>query len=256
MTAKIIAHITDTHLGQRLVLGGPTESGKIKYEADLEEHKDNLKGILAALGKMGVKDIVFGGDIGTSATHKWFFDLISVNDFNLRLVLGNHDSLAEVRLHYKSFQCELEELAYTEQDAFAKYIYMDSSSNKISANQLSWLKRELVTEKRVLLFVHHPVLRIDTPLESAGAALEGREKVADALRSSQNEITVFCGHYHMDDEAIDGKVRQYSTPAASYLIEKRAKSIVTGQHTFGYRLITIEGREISTETVLLGQSSG
>jgi 3',5'-cyclic AMP phosphodiesterase CpdA len=199
-----------------------------------------------------VSEIIFGADIGTSAAHKWFFDLISGHGFNLRLVLGNHDSLPQVCLHYQPpSPGELAELAYTGQDAFIKYIYIDSSSNKISATQFSWLKRELVTDKKVLLFVHHPVLRIDTPLDAAGAALEDREKIADALRSSQNEIIVFCGHYHMEDETIDRNVRQYSTPAASYLIEKAAKSIAVDKQAFGYRLIKIEGKEISTEAVLL-----
>jgi 3',5'-cyclic AMP phosphodiesterase CpdA len=253
MTARIIAHITDTHLGQRLLSGRSVESGKIDYEADLEEHQDNLKQILGELSKSGVNDIVFGGDIGTSASHRWFFEFISRHGFNLRLVLGNHDSFAQVRLHYKT-SSPGEELTYTEQDAAVKYIYMDSSSNTVGTTQLSWLKRELVTDKKVLFFVHHPVLKIDTPLETAGAALEGREKIADALRSTQNGIAVFCGHYHMDDETAAGNITQYSTPAASYLIEKTAKSIVIDQQTFGYRLIKIEGREIGTQTVLLRRS--
>jgi hypothetical protein len=82
---------------------------------------------------------------------------------------------------------------------------------------LDWLKRGLVTDKQILIFVHHPVLKTNMPL---GAALEDREKFAEMLRSSRNEVIVFCGHYHMDDEPIDGNVRHYSTPAASYLIEK------------------------------------
>jgi 3',5'-cyclic AMP phosphodiesterase CpdA len=255
MTVKLIGHITDTHLGQKLAPGGSVKSGRIGYEADPEEHKDNLKRILAELRKRSVNDIIFGGDIGTSATHKWFFGLIRAHGFNLRLVLGNHDSLRQVCLNYqRPVPGELAELTYTEQDAFAKYIYMDSSSNKIGATQLSWLKRELMTDKKVLLFVHHPVIKIDTPLDAAGAALEGREKIADALRSSQNKIIVFCGHYHMDDETVDGNVRQYSTPAASYLIEKTAKSIAIDKHTFGYRLIRIEGEKISTGSVLLKKS--
>jgi Icc protein len=55
----------------------------------------------------------------------------------------------------------------------------------------------------------------------------------------------------MDDETVDRNVRQYSTPAASYLIEKTAKLIAMDKHAFGYRLIRIEGKEISTEAVLL-----
>jgi hypothetical protein len=169
--------------------------------------------------------------------------------------LGNHDRLPQVCLHYQPCpRGEIAELTYTEQDACVKYIYLDSSSNKVSATQLSWLKQALVTDKKVLLFVHHPVLRINTPLDAAGAALEGRGAVADALRFSQNEVIVFCGHYHMEDETVDGNVRQYTTPAASYLIEKKAKSIVANSRAFGFRLIKIEGRKISTETVLLRRS--
>jgi hypothetical protein len=51
--------------------GGAVEPGKLGYEANHEEHKDNLKRI--------------AGELGTSATHKWFFDLIGGYSLNLQL---------------------------------------------------------------------------------------------------------------------------------------------------------------------------
>jgi len=98
--------------------------------------------------------------------------------------------------------------------------------------------------------LHHPVLEIDTPLDRAGAALNAREKIRAALLEAARETVIFCGHYHMDDDAIDGNIRQFVTPAASYQIVKVSDEIAIDEQSFGYRLIEIDGSEISTEVVM------
>jgi hypothetical protein len=53
MAAKLIAHITDMYLGQKLLSGGSVKSGEMGYESDPDEHKDNLQLILGELRKRG-----------------------------------------------------------------------------------------------------------------------------------------------------------------------------------------------------------
>jgi 3',5'-cyclic-AMP phosphodiesterase len=252
MTAsKVIAHVTDAHIGQKVVLGGKTESGKMHYIHEPEEHRDNLKRILDDIAQRGISEVVFGGDIGTKDANGWFFDLIAKYDFRLRMVLGNHDSFSAVSRYYNVSGSD-DELKYTDEDSCFKYIYLDSSSGFISDRQFRWLQQELTTEKKVVIFLHHPVLEIDTQLDRAGAALNEREKLQAVLLESAGETVIFCGHYHMDDDATDKNIRQLSTPAASYQIEKRADEIAIDEQSFGYRLIEIAGSEINTEIVLFG----
>ena len=221
------------------------------YLPEPEEHKGNLKLILDDIAKRGITEVVFGGDIGTKDSNEWFFDLIGKYNFKLRMVLGNHDTFSEVSKHYSDIGLGSDdELKYAYEDGLFNYIYLDSSANSISDNQFRWLQQQLNTEKKVILFLHHPVLEIDTPLDRAGAALTARDKLRDALLESRRETIIFCGHYHMDDAAIHGNIRQFSTPAASYQIEKLSGEIAIDEQTFGYRLIEFNGSEVSTEVVL------
>lgn len=142
------------------------------------------------------------------------------------------------------------ELNYAYEEGNFKFIYLDSSSNSFSPAQLNWLGQELNTDKKILLFIHHPVLEIKTPLDKIGAALKGRDEIKLLLSALQKEVLVFCGHYHMTDELTAGNIRQYSSPACSYQIVKLSEKIEIDTLTFGYRLITINGNHIETAVKL------
>jgi 3',5'-cyclic-AMP phosphodiesterase len=247
MTKKI-AYITDAHLGQKLVLDATDSElagGKMHYEAEPDQHKKNLQTIFSDVAKRGISEIVFGGDIGSEASLSWFFALSTSYDFRLALVLGNHDRWPAVAKYYSAGAASSDsELYGVRDDDYARWIFVDSSANSVSDAQLSWLREQLVTDKPVLLFVHHPVLEIDTPLDRAGAALRNREQVSDILFKADRGLTVFCGHYHMEDEQTKANVTQMVTPAASYQIPKTGRTVSIDAHSFGYRLIEIsrEGR--------------
>lgn len=273
MHTKTIAYLTDAHLGQKIILDQAT--GVMRYAQYNEEHKDRLKFILEDITRKGIDEIIFGGDIGTQEANQWFFETIDEFNFKLLMVLGNHDTYQQVSQYYKQvnqyYKNELyntypdgygdehvnkhdakpdNELYYAyEEDSF-KFIYLDSSSNAVSPVQLNWLGQELNTDKEILLFLHHPVLEIETPLDKVGAALKGRDEIKSLLLALQKEVVIFCGHYHMADELTVGNIRQYSSPACSYQIEKLSDKIEIDTLTFGYRLITINGQHLSTKVKL------
>lgn len=250
MNTKTIAYLTDAHLGQKVVFEGVIGSSKMSYHFEPDEHKNNVKSIFDDIIKRGITEVVFGGDIGTGETIKWFFDLINTYKFKLSTVLGNHDTFAEVAKYYKNDFVEGEnEMNYAHEDTYLKYIYLDSSANTVSTIQQNWLEEELKTTKKVVLFIHHPVLDIDTPLDKIGAALKGKDQLKDLLQESGKDITIFCGHYHMDDENTDKNIRQFLTPAASYQIDKQAETVIVNQKTFGYRLIEINKDLITSQAV-------
>lgn len=225
----------------------------MRYEFDPEEHKANLVRVLADVARRGIAEIVFGGDIGAKELIPWFFEMVKREGFKLTVTLGNHDRLDEVRPYLpRRPDSHGARWYFAEEDESVKWIYLDSSANVIGDDQTKWLTRELDTPKTVLLFVHHPVLEIDTPLDRIGAALKDREAVENRLQHSGREIAIFCGHYHMVDEATVGEIRQYLTPAVSYQIEKQAKVVAIDQTVFGYRIITVEGSRIETTVVTLG----
>lgn len=253
MAAKTIAYLTDAHLGQRIIFEKDTHSQTMRYDNNSKENKDHLTFILEDIAKKGINELVFGGDIGTKEMNQWFFDVVNSFDINLLMVLGNHDTYAEVSKYYR--HNHINELYYTLEDDYFKYLYLDSSSNSVSKSQFNWLKQELSSTKKLVIFIHHPILEIKTPLDSIGAALNGRAEIRDVLLELEKEIIIFCGHYHMTDELTVGNIRQYSSPACSYQIEKESDVIEIDSSVFGYRLIRIDGNALSTDVKLFTRNN-
>jgi Icc protein len=237
---QTIAYITDIHLDEAYL----TEIGV--------DPRKNWQRLLDDVQARGIRSIIFGGDIGEPAANAWFFD--TLKGYNLQLTLGNHDTFLEVRKHFTIADWKYTTEAYhTKEDDFFKYVFLDSSSNTISPMQKAWLAKELTNQKPVLLFIHHPILPVDTAVDRA-YPLEGREELKQLLLQRNAPTTIFCGHYHLLDKQTSGTIQQYITPAASYQMVKEAPEIQTDNTQFGYRIITVHQDTISSEVVFLSHT--
>jgi len=230
---KRIAHITDIHLEEEFSRENGVDSAK------------NWVKILESLKKKGITEIVFGGDIGDPSSHQWFFS--SVKDFNFSGVLGNHDTFKDAGRHYNISSASQSELYYTKEDAQYKYIYLDSSTSKFSEPQQEWLGRELKSEKKIIIFIHHPILEVATMIDKK-YSLEGREIVKEILQKSGKQITIFCGHLHCQDKTIDDNITQYVSFASCFQGTKLLSEIIIDNGFFGYRIIEF-GDKIKTSLV-------
>jgi len=256
MTKKIVAHFTDTHLGQKLVMGGAIAGDKMRYDDEPKEHKDHLRSVLDDIAHRGISDVIFGGDIGTNKSVLGFFELLNGYNFTTSIILGNHDTYSNVAQYCSVGANTVQgKMCFSHDDGHLKRIFLDSSDNTVGDDQLAWLARELNGASKVALFLHHPILEIDTPLERSGASLRDRDTIKMLLASTDCEVSVFCGHYHMIDEACEGSIRQFVAPAVSYQIIKQADRLRVDTSTFGYRILEIDGAEITTEVVLLTEAS-
>jgi 3',5'-cyclic-AMP phosphodiesterase len=252
MPKKLFAHFTDSHLGQRLRLDGGVLGNKMRYENQSEEHTERLRLVLDDIARQGITEVIFGGDIGTRASVAGFFGLLQSYPFKVTILLGNHDDYDNVALHHDFPAGGVNGKAcFSLDDGSWKRIFLDSSDNTIGAAQLDWLTQELAGVRKAALFVHHPVLPIDTPLERAGAALREGVRLQSLLKAAACEVALFCGHYHMNDEAREANIHQFVTPAVSYQIAKEAEQVQADANTFGYRILEFDGAEIKTEVVLL-----
>ncbi len=255
MKKRIMAHFTDTHLGQRLVGGDGMSGDRMRYAHEPEEHRERLRLVLNDISRKGIVDVVFGGDIGTPESVRGFFEILEGYDFTPSIVLGNHDAYRDVAQYCGVRAGAVEgKLCSSHDDGHLKRIFLDSSDNTIGATQLAWLAHELDGTSRIALFVHHPILGIDTPVERYGAVLRDQREIKTLLTSADCEVSVFCGHYHMIDEAREANIRQFVTPAVSYQIVKQSDRLRVDSHTFGYSILEIDGAEIKTETVLLTEA--
>lgn len=234
---KTIAYLTDTHLGET----APGEHGA-------DEHY-NWQTVLADLTTRHIDQVVFGGDIGAYAAYPEFFKALS--DYpNLRVTPGNHDTSAQVRHFFPHLPHTESGFYHSEEDADFKSIFLDSSTDKLSPEQIEWFKIELQIDKPILLFIHHPVLKVDTPVD-AKYPLENRDEIKELLLRHPKNVTIFCGHYHVEDETSEANIRQFITPAVSYQIKKGTIEIEGDATHFGYRIIETDGTKIETEVITL-----
>lgn len=233
---KKIAHVTDVHLEEQF----PIEQGV--------ETKKNWRRVLKDIASRNINEMIFGGDIGEKSSHLYFFE--SLENFELSFVLGNHDEFSEVKKYYRNKVVEnKDELFYSLEDAYYRYIYLDSSAGSISQKQLDWLIKELKTDSQVVIFIHHPILAIDVEIDKK-FPLEGREEIKLILQKAKKAITVFCGHYHINDESLFDNIKQYVTPAVSFQVEKDPNEIKIDSKTFGYRIIEFTEQQLNTEVIM------
>jgi 3',5'-cyclic-AMP phosphodiesterase len=238
MSKKIIAHFTDAHLGQKLVMGRGIEKDKMHYEREPAEHQENLRLVLDDIAQKGISDVIFGGDIGSAESVPAFFEILKGYAFNLSLLPGNHDVDATVRKYrHQASEKVAGKMCFSQDDGFLSWVFLDTSDNKVGDNQLVWLEQQADGASKIALFLHHPILEIDTPLERSGATLRDRDELKRLLTGLDCEVWAFCGHYHMDDEAAEANLRQFVTPAISYQIVKHAETLEVETGRVGYRIL-------------------
>jgi Icc protein len=234
---KRIAHITDTHIDDPTALDRGIDP------------RNNLHAILEHIADIGIDEIVFTGDIGMPGTYNWVFEQLSRYSPAFKITLGNHDELPEALQHYSNTKSAGKDgLYYAHEDDVYKYIYMDSSAGEISDVQLQWLEAEATTLKKVILFIHHPILGFETGMDKT-YPLQNRDSVNEILQQCKQEVTVFCGHYHMPDKRTDRKVTQYITPAVSFQVKKHSPVIDINVASFGYRIITLTSDSVKSTLV-------
>ena len=230
---KTIAFITDIHLDEQFPIDNKVNPIK-NFEIVLEDIKNRK-----------INEVIFGGDIGEATAHHYFFE--KLQDFSINLILGNHDKFEKVKEHFIK-DVNKEELYYKTEDENYQYIFLDTSANELSKIQLEWLQNELTEKKELILFIHHPVLEIETPVDKI-YPLKNRDELKTVLLNFKNNATLFCGHYHMNDELVFKNIKQYTTQTLSFQVEKKATEIQLDNSNFGYRIIEISKDKIETKLI-------
>lgn len=232
---KKLAYIADVHLDEQF----PKTVGV--------DARKNWEKILEDIFRRRIKEIVIGGDIGERDSLSWFFK--SLESFDWLISLGNHDSFSSIFPFWKKQQVVTVDTSfYSRETDFFKYIFLDSSKEIVDQEQLDWFQKESITSKKILLFAHHPILPVPTFTDKK-FFLEGREKIQSILHQIPNDVFIFSGHYHMQDNRLDKNINQYITPAVSYQVEKDPDEVKINNDSFGYRIIELEKDKLFTEVI-------
>ena len=236
-----ILQITDQHIG------GPNEK---PWAVDVRSHFNQLCQKIKAISP---DYFVVTGDLcleqGDTDVYKWIkhkLDEVSIPYFVLS---GNHDDptlIADV--FGLKHDLKDDELYYSRQLGAYKVLFLDSTPGTLSGTQLTWLEKELriASNTPQLIFIHHPpVLAGVSYMDMHYPMVESsRLQLSNICRNSQNDIHLFCGHYHSARTITTAFSTIYITPSSYVQIDPFSVSFKP-EHTIpGYRIIDVSEQSV------------
>jgi Icc protein len=226
-----LAFITDMHI--------PTE----EKTARGVDTKKNLSLVLEDLEKQEIQHIVIGGDISFSKPEteankylKRSLDRLQIPYF---VIPGNHDDSNQLK-HFFTYPEGLDELYYFKQIDDFSFICLDSSSGKLSKNQLKWLEYELEENSAVnTIFIHHPIVKSDALFMDENHALTNMQEIQNILFGLKRNFIIFSGHYHLEKTIVCRNIIQHITPSLFIQIDQNSSTFKIDHTIPGYRIIKI-----------------
>ena len=235
-----IIQITDLHLDRK---------GKTPYGIDVRK---NFTDIMREVRSEQPDHLVISGDLcfdkGEKKIYEWVRNILDLQDFSYSLIAGNHDDpilMAEV--------FGLEHLLTDDEIFFAKKIgkstclFLDTAKGFHSENQLKWLRRQLHNHKReLIIFMHHPPFKIGMPFMDKKHGHKDMKTITSLLSKYSNNITVFCGHYHIEKTIRYKNILLQITPSCFYQLDQSSPEFKVDHHRIAMRIIQPKTRRIST----------
>ncbi len=221
----LLAQLTDLHIDNSV-----PELSHINARA-------NARAVLDSLQKQGIRQLALTGD------HAETLEQVEARGFQYRVILGNHDVL-EPYLERNLLQPQ--PYFFEEMEGF-RIFFLDSGNYWVDPVQLAWLKEQVAsTSLEILVFIHHPVLDCGGTMMDRRYPLQNRDQVYEILAASNRDISLFCGHYHLEAVIQQGKITQYVTPSTLYQLKKYSERPETENETIGYRVISLEHGKFET----------
>lgn len=235
-----IIQITDLHLDRK---------GAMPYGIDVRK---NFTDILRAIRDEQPDHLVISGDLcfenGEKEIYKWVKNRLELQTFPYSLIAGNHDDpvmMAEV--------FDLEHLLTDDEIFFAKKIgkttclFLDTVKGYHSEKQLNWLRRQLYNHKRdMIVFMHHPPFKAGLPFMDKKHGHKDAKTITDLLLSYSGNLSVFCGHYHIEKTIRYQNLLLQITPSCFYQLDQNSDVFRVDHHRIGMRIIQIKGEKIMT----------
>lgn len=250
MPARIV-QLSDLHLGA--TVGAPSRGSDVWR---------NLDDVLAALPQLEPIDLlVLTGDLASQrrlATYQQLRQRLAAYTGRLRVLPGNHDSRRLLRAAFGDLLVPGRRSANFDVGLGGwRLLGLDSVQRpfvkgRFGSEQLRWLDARLqATPQPVLLFMHHPPLRIGCWWLDKDLPGDHQRFFEVVHRGVVHAIA--CGHVHQEFEGLLAHARVWTAPAVAYQFRPRSRwpaAIASLQPA--WRVIDLEDRVASTRVVRLG----
>ena len=235
-----IIQITDLHIGTR---------GENTANVDV---RNNFLNILAEVKFAHADHLVVSGDLcykdGRKSTYNWIKARLARLRIPYEVISGNHDKTPLIKEVF-----DLDHLGKDEELYYAKKLrkwtclFLDSSRGRHSTNQLKWLKRQLhQADTEIIIFMHHPPVKAGVPYMDNNHPLQDIEEVQQILFEFPHNITIFCGHYHVEKTIRLNNLLIQITPSCFFQIDQSSEDFKIDHRKIALREIHLNGKTIQT----------
>jgi Icc protein len=238
----IIAQVTDMHIPPSDVL----------YKGI--NVRQQFIDVLKKLAKKKLDLLVLSGDLAASEgepeAYLWIKEVLSTFPHPYIVMPGNHDHVVRMSRVFKLDGSNISQgmLYFTRKINGKLLIFLDSSSYRISKQQLEWLSTLIAeSNEQALLFIHHPPLLCDCLFMDEPHALQNIHDIWQVLEKSRQTIKhIFCGHYHTEKTIIKNTKSVYLTPSTIFQIKTDTAEFAIEHSNPGWRMIQWKGRQVHT----------
>jgi len=203
--------------------------------------------ILERLKSLDIDLLVLTGDISETTGLTWLFSELKKLGIEYYIAFGNHDKPDQYN-EFCHFQNSSQPYFYFDSDGF-RLMFLNSSSTVIDSDQLEWLKASLDNTKRVVVFIHHPVLDCGNTVMDQKYPLINRNEVKKVLSNYGSNVLIFSGHYHHEYTISNANIDQFVTPSTTVQIRPFGKELDFDISNIGFRLIELDKCNYSTQVV-------
>ncbi len=226
--------ITDLHIDQ---------AGECPFEIDVRQ---NFFDVLDAVAAEKPDHLVVSGDlcyrVGEENIYRWIRAQLDGLPFAYEVIAGNHDDSAMMAEVFERTHLLIDsEIYFAKKWGKQPALFLDTAVGHHSDNQLKWLKRQLKNiNSNLLVFMHHPPFKAGVPYMDDNHALQDMEQVQALFAEFPHQISVFCGHYHIEKTVVHDNVTLMITPSCFFQIGQQSEDFSVDHHRIAYRIIEVD----------------
>lgn len=235
-----ILQITDLHIS--IPNNNPFDVDCIKaFEDTLNE----------GLSRYNIDLIVLSGDLcqkePDANVYTYLKNILEKAQIPYHIISGNHDTPHMIN-RYMYDAPDNNKLYYAEKVQDYNFIYLDTTTGYLTAEQWSWLENELsIQAEKIILFMHHPPSLAHVPHMDINYSFKENDKFCQMLHQYKNTtFQIFCGHYHNERTIVDGNIQIFITPSTFMQISDETTGIKVFHTKPAYRIIQLENQKLTT----------
>ncbi len=233
-----IIQVSDLHIGFE---------NESPYGVDVRK---NFQKIIHALSNDIFDLLVITGDIcfrgGNTKTYQWIKKHVDQLNKPYLIIPGNHDNPKLISKIFGYNEATYnDEIYLLKQFKGHKIIFLDTGKGVMSNEQLKWLKGQINQfHSQIIIFMHYPPALANVPHMDHNWAFQNIKEIQEIFFSIKNDITVFCGHYHVEKSLKIKNLNIYITPSTFFNLKQDAEDFQVENTLVGYRKIEISENSI------------